>query len=142
MPPVPCSDHHLVWAEFTPLRTRGGSAYWHFSNRLLEDRRFRDSFERFWNTRKGKRGGFHSLRLRWDVGIQCFCQAYTRGSTTRRDSKIRQLGSKLLHFDSRLIQTVGDMILWREYQEKKKALKEQSQGAYVRSRIQLLHDLL
>ncbi|XP_032895577.1 zinc finger protein 830 [Amblyraja radiata] len=30
MLPVPCSDHHLVWAEFNPLRMRGGSALSNF----------------------------------------------------------------------------------------------------------------
>ncbi|XP_067877586.1 uncharacterized protein [Heterodontus francisci] len=144
---VPCSDQRLVWAEFTPLRTRAGSAYWHFNKRLLEDVRFWDSFCRFWADWRRKRGAFPSLRLWWDVGkthIRIFCQEYAKGSTKRRKAEIACLEREVLDLESRLGDTVVDPALWQAYKEKG-ALRDLqligSRGVYVRLRIQILEDL-
>lgn len=103
MRPVSCSDHHLVWMEFTPLHPRVGSGYWHFNNQLLEDSRFRDAFRAFWVTWRERRREFCSLRLWWDVGkahIRFLCREYTRGSTKRRGSEIERLERALLDLES------------------------------------------
>jgi len=124
---VPCTDHHLVWAEFVPSRVRGGSAYWHFNNTLLEDERFLDSFRRFWAGWRRKRGGFPSLRLWWDVGkthVRVFCQEYARGSTRRRKSRSEELEKEVFDLEARLSQPDADPALRSEYREKKGALRD------------------
>ncbi|XP_072896886.1 von Willebrand factor A domain-containing protein 7-like [Hemitrygon akajei] len=69
---------------------------------------------------------------------------YTRGSTKRRGSDTERLERALLDLEFRLGPTGGDHQMWQEYQEKD-ALRhlqlQQSRGAYVRSRIQMLQDL-
>ena len=145
---VPYSDHCLVRVDFNPACARAGSAYWHFNNRLLEDRCFRESFTRFWVKWRERQRCFSSLRQWWDVGkahIRLFCKEYTWGSTGRRDSAVEKLEREIQDAESRLGQFGEDSSEWGEFQRKKEVLRslllERSRGAYVRSRVQMLHEL-
>ncbi len=82
--PIAFSDNKLITIDCSVEKRTYKSCYWRFNVKLLNDKRFCDVFQNFWETWKKEKERFESIIQWWDVGkihIKGFCQQYVSHST-------------------------------------------------------------
>lgn len=93
--PVSFSDHFSVHLIYTFIPTR--TAYWIFSNHLLNNRSFNRELEDFWIYWRSQKSRFPNISTWWDMGkvyikslaIESFSEAkYPAGNLTKEFNKI------------------------------------------------------
>ncbi len=77
--PTYLPDHKCIIMESTLVNRIHKSCYWHFNNKLLDDKHFCETFKCFWETWKNEKGLYESAIQWWEIGkvqIRTFCQQY------------------------------------------------------------------
>lgn len=83
--PTSLSDHKFITVECTLVNRIHKSYYWHFNNKLLEDKHFCENFKCFWETWKKEKCLYESAIQWWEIGkmhIRTFCQQYATHSSS------------------------------------------------------------
>ena len=145
--PVGFTDHHFVSIDLILSPGERVKSYWSFNNRLLQDRIFCQSFERFWQQWKTRKADFVSLKLWWEVGkaqIRVFCQQYTSHSTANIKAAVQELEVSIRNIEEGLHRhsdpTTGHLLQEKRL-ELSLFLQERVKGALVRSRFLQLKDM-
>uniref|UniRef100_A0A3B3DKH2 Reverse transcriptase domain-containing protein n=1 Tax=Oryzias melastigma TaxID=30732 RepID=A0A3B3DKH2_ORYME len=145
--PAVFSDHHLIQFRLLFTKTHNNSSFWHFNNKLLQDRVFCESFRFFWAQWGLKRQNFESLIQWWDVGktqIRVFCQQYSSHSTKRLKDTVQALQDCIRSIELSLEADSNNHaagLLREKRRELSHMLKQRAEGALVRSRYQDIKDM-
>ena len=143
---IPCSlsDHSAVLLKFKPPSIRGGSAYWHFNNTLLEDENYREIIKSFWLDWQKEKNNFVEVASWWDFG-----KVHIKSITQMYSSKIRQeKRSALFDINRRIdeLQSTPDFtleirnVLAEQRDALNLLLKNEAQGALIRSRFRYTNE--
>lgn len=139
--PVMFSDHFCISLFLGGTGGVPGKSYWHFNVKLLDDCKFLENFNFFWEAWQSEKPRYKSLRQWWELGkvhIKLFCQAYTQNSTGDLKKRVGELEREILSMESDLslgnnAQTVDGLREKRDILGK--IMEEQAKGAMVRARI-------
>lgn len=141
--PFPLSDHHLVSICISNQSIKEQKSYWHFNNRLVQDKFFLHSFTLFWEAWRERKLQFKSLQQWWDIGklqIKCFCQEYTAHSTKQLKGEIELMEKEILKLNCNI---ENDAESTENLEQKKILLRnlieERGRGALVRARFTKLN---
>lgn len=141
------SDHHMIIFDFNLKKVVKPCYFWHFNVKLLQDIRFCEKFQFFWDDWKLKKDTFENLSLWWDVGkanIRIFCQNYTSHTTALMKTTVKSLQRDIASLEKDILinnGTVNNERLNKKKEELGIFLQEKVKGALIRSRICSIKDM-
>ncbi len=145
--PTSLSDHKCITMECTLVNRIHKSCYWHFNNKLLDDKHFCETFKCFWETWKSEKCLYESDTQWWEIGkvqIRTFCQQYANHSSSVIKKTLESLEKEINDIEKSM--TVNDAVNLQELWTEKKnqlsfILNEKVKGALVRSRFLTLKEM-
>lgn len=145
--PASFSDHKYITVDCVLVNRTHTSYYWHFNNKLLEDKCFCENFKSFWETWKSEKCLYESITQWWEIGkvhIKTYCQQYKGFSSLVLKNTVELLEKEILDIEKSMFVNDAEQLheLWTEKKNQLSSiLNEKVKGALVRSRFLNIKDM-
>ena len=143
----PYSDHDAYCTAIMTTKLKQQSAYWHLNVSLLNDHIYVKLITHFWIKWQMLRDNYDDIRLWWDIGkvkIKELTQQYSIGLRSNILQNKAYLEEKIKHYEQELILNKSKIVFENLKQcriELESMVKEEGQGALIRSRFNILNKI-